>query len=138
MYTIHVSLSLIQNKAKSESEQRRYKMKDRTHIDQIRIEAYDRLMFNKTVKEQYNRTELPNIWYNFNFGDTTIQIRKGRKGFYIASRRIQDLSLLKEEITVQSAGNFFKSKEGNFIETCIKWQKCVKSVLSRKEAEVPE
>lgn len=110
-------------------------MKDRTHIDQIRIEAYDKIMFNKTVKEQYNKTELPNIWYNFNFGDTTLQIRKGRTGFYIASKKIEDLALLKEEISVQSAGIFFKSKEGNFIEICIKWQKCVKFVLSQKEAE---
>lgn len=126
-----MSLSLIQNKAKCESDKKEFKLEKRTHIDTLRIKTLDQINFNKTIKEEYSRKDYPFLWYNFNFGDTTLQIRKGRKGYYIASRKHEDLSLEKEEIHVQSEGHFFYTKEGNFIETCIKWQKYIKYILSK-------
>lgn len=107
-------------------------MEKRTDIDGLRLEILDKINFNKTTKEQYSRTDYPFLWYNFIFGETTMQIRKGRKGYYIASRRLEDLSLEKEEIKLRASGDFFLTKEGNFIETCIKWQKYVKNILSKK------
>lgn len=110
---------------------RSLKLEKRTHIDTLRIKTLEQINFNKTIKEEYSRKDYPFLWYNFNFGETTLQIRKGRKGYYIASRKHEDLSLEKEEIHVQSEGHFFYTKEGNFMETCIKWQKYIKYILSK-------
>lgn len=105
-------------------------MRDRQTIDRIRLDTLDTLIHDQTKKAEYSRADYPYLWYSFIFGEKRIQIRKGKKGYYLAG----SLDLLKsqrEEISLQSKGLFFRTKEEKeFKDVCIQWQKIVKSVLS--------
>lgn len=102
-------------------------MRYRTNIDRTRLEVLDNITFNKTIKEEYGKEEYPYLYYEFKNDNEIIQIRRGKKGYYLACKGNQ--SLRKKEVTVQAQGLFFKTEERSFEETYIEFMETIKEIV---------
>lgn len=103
-------------------------MRYRTNIDRTRLEVLDNITFNRTIKEEYNITEYPYLYYEFKNNEEIVQIRRGKKGYYLALKGKKVLR--KKEVTLQGQGLFFKTEERNFEETYIEFMKTIKYIIS--------
>lgn len=102
-------------------------MRYRTNIDRTRLEVLDNISFNKTIKEEYEKEQYPYLYYEFKNDNEIVQIRKGKKGYYLACKGNQVLQ--KKEVTLQAQGLFFKTEERNFEETFIEFMKTIKEIV---------
>lgn len=102
-------------------------MRYRTNIDRTRLEVLDNLTFNRTIKEEYDTIEYPYLYYEFKNKNEIIQIRKGKKGYYLAMKGNQILK--KKEVQLQAQGLFFKTEERNFEETYIEFMKTIRDYV---------